>query len=401
MARKKKLPSDDFGHQLTGRNEAPLAYTKTTNEVKDKTDEFGESTTISASSFVEHKINVYIANNYINNLKDSDIYVIKEKMPFQFEYDYDKFSEIFLDSMIVFIYKHKIHVLMISCDSQSLQLEGDYAHEIYKSLMIQIRENNPLRNKQIYIRIHQGRMDYQLKKPTSLTLKDVILDENFKSDIYDNTLYHMEHIDGCNGVIFEGPPGTGKTITCSAIINEAIQKGYTCCYITTEVVFSELETFIDTMLSPCFVVFEDIDSLGQNRRDTINTSISPLLQLLSGLTEKNNKIVYIATTNYIEHLDEALKNRPVRFNRKFKFSFPVEVEIDRLIDLYFKEKITDDNKKLCYNLKFTGSHIKELKRTCDIHVKKYNKKYNEVFSDSVQIIKDNFFTGSVKTGFQL
>lgn len=360
---------------------------------------FGDSKTITAKSFIEYSINCYASNKFLNNF-ETDKKIISKKHVFQFEYDYDKYSEIHLQEVSAFIFKDKIHLMTKNIETKSIHIDGDFSNEIYSDLMKYVREHNVLKNKQVFISEDGNGLSYKLKKPINITLNEVILNDKIKEDIYDNVIFHFKELEGSNGIILYGEPGTGKSITISAITNEVINEGYSVCYITDNINFIQLEDFIDKMLAPCLIIFEDMDSMGQNRRDIVNTQIAPLLQMINGLAEKNNKQIFIGTTNHIEHLDAALSNRPVRFNRKIKFDFATDSEIDKLIDLYFEdEKITDENKKLCYNKKFTGSHIKELKRTCEMHVKKYKKKYNEIFSECADIIRENFSTGGMKLGF--
>jgi len=127
---------------------------------------------------------------------------------------------------------------------------------------------------------------------------------------------------------------------------------------------------------------------------------TPFLQFINGLTEGNDRIVFIATTNYLEHLDDAIKNRPMRFNRKFEFKYPNNDQINKLITLYFDKKTSDKYSTTCYNKNFTGAHIKEIKRTATILSVKDNTDIDSVFEKSVKLVYDNFsITLRNKPGF--
>ena len=62
-------------------------------------------------------------------------------------------------------------------------------------------------------------------------------------------------------------------------------------------------------VSPCVLVLEDLDSLinPQNR--------SFFLNQIDGL-ENNDGLLVIGTTNHLEQIDPALRDRPSRFDRK-------------------------------------------------------------------------------------
>lgn len=358
------------------------------------------SKTISCENYIEYRINCYSIDNFLKSL-NTDINHIVKKYPLQLEYDYDLFAEIYTSGITAFVFENKIHFIEKIGNINSINIQGPESTKIYDLAMQYIKDNNVLRNKQIYITNNHHELSFKLERPKDITFNEVIIDENIKEDIIDNVIFHLKHIKGSNGIILHGLTGTGKTITCAAAVNEVLKLGYSACYITNAINYSELKDLLAKFLSPCLVIFEDIDSVGQSREDTINSTISPLLQFLNGLSEKNGQYVYIATTNHIDQLDKALSNRPIRFNRKYKFDLPTEEQLDKMVDLYFKDcNITDELKKLTYNKKFTGAHIEELKRTCDIHTLKYKKTYPEVFSDCIDIINKNFGTKESEYGFR-
>ncbi len=75
-------------------------------------------------------------------------------------------------------------------------------------------------------------------------------------------------------------------------------------------------------LSPSIVFIEDLDFIGQERRDSYRgtPTLIALLSEMDGIEEKK-AIVTIATTNCVEALDKALSERPSRFDRVFKLPF--------------------------------------------------------------------------------
>jgi SpoVK/Ycf46/Vps4 family AAA+-type ATPase len=82
------------------------------------------------------------------------------------------------------------------------------------------------------------------------------------------------------------------------------------------------------------VILEDIDSIaGESRSQT-----SRLLNILDGVKQIEN-VVYIATTNYPEKLEERITNRPSRFDRRYRVELPNE----EIREAYIKHKLNDED----------------------------------------------------------
>ncbi len=80
-------------------------------------------------------------------------------------------------------------------------------------------------------------------------------------------------------------------------------------------------------ISPSIVILEDIDLIRQDRHASMYSrgeSLAQLLFHLDGVEECRN-VVTITTTNCVDILDEALKDRPSRFDRIVSFE-PADLE---------------------------------------------------------------------------
>jgi cell division protease FtsH len=67
-------------------------------------------------------------------------------------------------------------------------------------------------------------------------------------------------------------------------------------------------------LAPSVVVLEDIDSAGGlSRKVASHPILGEVLQALNGVSE-NKGVFTVATTNFVEDLDDALRDRPGRFD---------------------------------------------------------------------------------------
>ena len=166
------------------------------------------------------------------------------------------------------------------------------------------------------------------------------------------------------GILLWGDPGCGKSGIIQLCIKKLIdnESGFVI-NIKEEDDFKSFIDFIPTIRKieperPLIVILEDIDALaGEDRYST-----TKLLNILDGVKQIEN-VVYIATTNYPEKLQERITNRPSRFDRRYQ----VEMPSKEIREAYIKNKLTDEdlnNIDLDKWLKETDgmslSHLKEL-----------------------------------------
>ena len=162
----------------------------------------------------------------------------------------------------------------------------------------------------------------------------LILDQDTKDAIWANTIGFIQNrselrsygIPTKRGVILVGRPGTGKTLACKALISAA--KGITC--ITTRSDALENGSYLHDLydlaedLSPTIVMIEDIDLIAQDREESRYMRGSALMNLLSILdgVEERDGVVTIGSTNIKETLDQAISQRPSRFDAIITFPLP-------------------------------------------------------------------------------
>jgi SpoVK/Ycf46/Vps4 family AAA+-type ATPase len=166
------------------------------------------------------------------------------------------------------------------------------------------------------------------------------------------------------GILLYGDPGCGKSGIIQLCVKHIIEKkNGIVLNIKEEEDVRSFSEFIPTFRSiepdrPLIVILEDIDSLaGEDRYST-----TKLLNILDGIKQIEN-VVYIATTNYPEKLQERITNRPARFDRRYQVEMP-SVDVRRA---YINAKLTaKDLKKIDLPvwLELTEgmslSHLKEL-----------------------------------------
>lgn len=145
-----------------------------------------------------------------------------------------------------------------------------------------------------------------------------------------------------SGVLFYGPPGSGKTMFARAVANsleegtfynikgpEVLNKWYGESERQLRQIFEDAED----QEGASIIFIDEIESIASSRegsRDVDRRLVAQLLTLMDGFEDYENVIV-IAATNRPEDIDQALL-RPGRFDREVEFpsDLPVEDRIDIL-----------------------------------------------------------------------
>ncbi len=144
-------------------------------------------------------------------------------------------------------------------------------------------------------------------------------------------------------VLFEGPPGTGKT-TMARILGKEI--GYPLIYVPIESIMScwygvaekRLGSIFDAanQLERSILFIDEIDSLAGSRDKEMHEAtrriLSVLLRKMQGLVSAE-RVLTIGATNRLPDLDRALLSR---FNRTITFPLPNEEERQKIFQYYAK-----------------------------------------------------------------
>lgn len=169
-------------------------------------------------------------------------------------------------------------------------------------------------------------------------------------------------------VLFEGPPGTGKTTSARII---ASQVEIPMVYIPIESIMSkwygESERNLGEIFNACYdlgdslIFLDEIDTLGISREKNIHEAtrrvLSVLLRKIDGLIPDTRAIV-IGATNRKADLDQALLSR---FDVNIYFHLPTQEERKEIFRNYARHLYEDDLEELARESEgMSGRDIKEV-----------------------------------------
>ena len=135
------------------------------------------------------------------------------------------------------------------------------------------------------------------------------------------------------GVLLYGPPGTGKTFACRYLCG---QLSDTTRIVVTGSALNRIGQLFDfaRTYQPSVVILEDVD-LAFAARDInlYSSSLGDLLDQMDGLRPSDD-VGVILTTNSIERLEAAIKDRPGRISQCVYFGPPGDTLRRRYIEQY-------------------------------------------------------------------
>lgn len=191
---------------------------------------------------------------------------------------------------------------------------------------------------------------------SSLAFDDVGGMEELKEEIRLKITYPLQFPDlykaygrkTGGGILIYGPPGCGKTLILRAVAGEVA-----CNYLVVGLheVFDpyygnperNLHQFFEIARAnaPCVMIFDDLDSLAQDRRQIresqMRSLVNQFLHEMDGIRSENQRVLVIGATNQPWALDPAFR-RPGRFDQAIFVPPPDAPARAQIIELLAKDK---------------------------------------------------------------
>ena len=158
---------------------------------------------------------------------------------------------------------------------------------------------------------------------------DIVIDEDVRRILWRNVvdLHHRRDILKANrvpvrrGVLLYGPPGTGKTFACRYLCSKLAAT--TRIMVTGTALLKVGQIFsLARMLQPALVILEDVDLVFASREINLYSSVlGDLLDQMDGLRPYED-VGILLTTNSIDRMEAAIKDRPGRVSQCIYFGPP-------------------------------------------------------------------------------
>lgn len=218
----------------------------------------------------------------------------------------------------------------ISCFSN----KQSFSQEILSGLIEFTKSNNCLRGLKLKdIDVYAATFD-EVDNNSGFTWDKFYYEDNirnlFELEVFgflDNIEKYNRHGISKRGIMLYGPPGTGKTSLGKIICNYAKDKSV--IWITPDVISenTKIKSSVKVLyklaeyLSPVVVFLEDLDLFTEDRSSGLGDTmrLGALMNILDGVNTISNAIT-IASTNRLELIEKALRNRPGRFDRLVEIS---------------------------------------------------------------------------------
>jgi SpoVK/Ycf46/Vps4 family AAA+-type ATPase len=324
------------------------------------------------------------------------------------EIDINNFIEIYKNACVFFSKNEEKICVEVDLGPKNTYFYTLYGSKknvnIFNDLCRKSNENNIYRGKKIDC-------DGKFLQLDDITWDDVILSEGVKEVIVANIdemfALHDEFkkfgLSVKRGVILHGQPGTGKTKICKCLAKDA---KYSVLYALPSDFLhpNGIKTVCEMAkdLAPCLLIIEDIDWIAQDRSRGNAPFVMELMNKIDGL-ESFGDIITLGTTNCLEDLEEAVKNRPGRFDRLINIGLPDKNSIAKMIIAFTRNFVLSQDVPIdtlancCDNL--TGAHIQDLCNTAAINAVKSKSTQGEKlllkkshFDDAIIEIKNKNYS---------
>ena len=336
------------------------------------------------------------------SIKDEEF--VTQSRKFQVQYDNDKFFDAYFEAYLFYEDKKgkKICIKVDKRYSQNTFYYEFFSTEEDCNLFLEwkeySKENNFYKGKKLNADCSFLQLDNDIE------WGDIILEESVKIIIQNNIekLFNASDILKKNaiqlkrGVILSGSPGVGKTLICKVLARELKT---TVIYVLPSHIQSRnaISTICDMAkdLAPTLLILEDIDYIAEDRESQNGWAVIDLMNKMDGLEGFDN-VITLATTNLITKVENAIKNRPGRFDRVITLDIPSHKLKKQMLEKFTQNLILDPDVDFKQIVKETddlsGAYIKDLCITAAL-VALYD---NSLSKKQIIIVKQKHFQEALK-----
>jgi SpoVK/Ycf46/Vps4 family AAA+-type ATPase len=197
--------------------------------------------------------------------------------------------------------------------------------------------------------------DIALRANTKAELREIVLEWNQRERLEEKGIARRSKL------LFHGPPGCGKSITAAAMGEEL---GLPTFVIRFDAIIGAYlgqtaihlrELFNYSQMSPCVLLFDEIDALGKKRGNPLDVGELDriVIALLQELEHSAPAGLVIATSNLPKHLDAALWRR---FDLAIEFPRPTARELDQFASRLVKQRELALSEKLKRRISTAGNY---------------------------------------------
>lgn len=240
---------------------------------------------------------------------------------------------VYVDHRRNFFYNSFLQVAAFDQEASKLfqkkVMDQVYQHSIYrgKTLSVEIHSRKD-RNQSETIRSY---FSLEFKKLDPVALEDIIIDpvharllqEGFVDYYHHRKEYREFGLPSRQAFLLYGPPGTGKSLTCRYVMGQL--KDATCMIVKGNELHNIAQICeIARLLQPSLLILEDVDLAFAGREvNFYGTALGEFMDLLDGMNN-DDELMFLMTTNEIQRVESAIKDRPGRVNQCLKLDYPDE-----------------------------------------------------------------------------
>lgn len=216
-------------------------------------------------------------------------------------------------------------------------------HSVYRNQFVSISVAAPMTDDYGYSTQVDG-LDVTFLRPPKIKDTDIIFDPAIKKTLQRNVISFFENRNELlqlgvplqRGVLLYGPPGTGKTYTCQYLFSKL--KDVTMITVSGQGL-GQVRSICSfaRMMQPTILVLEDVDLIFASRDINLySSSLGEMMDELDAFKSSDN-VLFMLTTNAIERLEAAIKDRPGRVSQCVYMGLPGEELRVRYLTRYLQE----------------------------------------------------------------